>query len=239
MQNLLLDSWGRTALVALCALGSLAGSGCKAKVSSRATDAGDPSLTVAPNAEATGLRRAVTNYLTANLKPTHRSGGEKLIALDRLKGQPTIVRDGSSASFRSRARVFVRTGQGEDQTRMETVACSLAKGPAGWTVQTCKVGPTVVGVRSTAPPQDGVDPGDGPIGVPSCDRMLAFFRCYMTKLPQSTQPNMKKSYRKMLETYRKMAANPGARKSLAKSCKMAVAAMKKSARTTPLFKGCI
>lgn len=239
MQNPLLEPWGRTALVALCALGPLVASGCKAKVSNRATDAGDPSPPVARKANASQLRRAVTDYLTANLKPTHRSGGEKLIALDRLKGQPRIVRDGPSVSFRCRAKVFVRTGSGEDQIRTEALSCSLAQGSAGWTVQVCKVGTTVVGKRSAEPPSDGGGSVDGIIGVPSCDRMLKFFRCYMNKLPKSTEAATKKSYRKIVESYRKMAANPGGRKAMAKSCKMAVKAMKKSAKTTPLFKGCI
>lgn len=239
MQNLLLDSPGRIALVALCVLGSVATTGCKAKLRNRAQDAGDPSLPMAKKANTSQLRRAVTNYLTANLQPSHRSGGEKLIALDRLKGQPTIVRKGPSATYRGRAKVFVRTGSGEDQMRTEPVACTLSRGSAGWTVTTCRVGPTVVAARSTVPPPDDGGFVGGAIGVDACDRMLAFFRCYTNKLPKTTRAAVKKSYHKMVESYRKMAAKPSSRAALAKGCKTALEAMKKSARTTPLFKGCI
>jgi HEAT repeat protein len=75
------------------------------------------------------------------------------------------------------------------------------------------------------------------IGIPECDRYLAVFACYVSRLPSVAQGPVTAAFQKTLSAYRKMAAGP-ARSSLGKSCKTALAAWKKAMSLMPMFKSC-
>jgi hypothetical protein len=254
MQNLLLDRPTRTAprtlrvvgaltaLTALTTLTALLIPGCKPKLASQGPDANAPLMPVAPKANPSPFSGAITHFLTANVVRTHRSGGEQLIAFDTLVGEPhlSIKIKTKIASFRSKARVFVRTPSGEDQTRVEHLRCSLKNSDTGWTVQGCKVGPTQVRPKPAhMTPPDGDLPGADSIGVPECDRLIKVYRCIQTKVPAASRAALSKGYNTMIQSFRKMAANPTTRKTIAKTCTMALESMRKGARNVPMFKGCI
>ncbi len=253
------SAWVGAAYVGVaCVLGALTAltaPGCKAKLSNHGPDAGGPAAPVAQNATGAQFARAVTNFLTANVSRIHRDRGEQLIAFDRLRGEPTLSRNGARASFRSQARVFIRVASGEDQTRVEPIRCTLQKSTTGWTVQVCQVGPSLVQAKRHSTTSAQVGQGgqgrqgrqggnvgdlssDERIGVVECDELIRLYKCIERNAPPTSKASISKGYRTMLQTFRKMAANPATRKSIAKTCTTVVKAMRKSAGSVPLYKGC-
>jgi hypothetical protein len=247
-------AWVGAACV-LGALSALTAPGCKAKLSNHGPDASTPAATVAPMATPSHFARAVTNFLTANVTSSHRDRGEQLIAFDRLQGEPTLSRSGARASFRSRARVFIRVASGEDQTRVERIRCTLQKSATGWTVQVCYVGPSLVQAKrhNTTSAQVGQNgrvgkdgrggkvgdlSNDERIGVVECDELIRLYKCIQSNAPPASRAAISKGYRTMIQAFRKMAANTATRKSVAKTCTTVVKAMRKSAKSIPLYKGC-